>query len=100
MIIDDDIDIKSLLPENQGSTVDEFIGDDDPTIVAIIDERPDNIKQLESYRHSDGRWKMLGKGMFICEILYYNLLFFVLQTFQTKTIEGDNCSIMKRHFKQ
>jgi hypothetical protein len=25
MIIDDDIDIKSLLPENQGSTVDEFI---------------------------------------------------------------------------
>jgi hypothetical protein len=65
MIIDDDIDIKSLLPENQGSTVDEFIGDDDPTIVAIIDERPDNIKLLESYRHSDGRWKMLGKGMFI-----------------------------------
>ena len=61
-IIDDDVDLKSLLPENIGNTLDEDIGEDDPTIVAIIDERPENIKQLESYRYSDGRWKTLGKG--------------------------------------
>ncbi|XP_071175282.1 BUD13 homolog [Mytilus edulis] len=60
-IIDDDVDLKSLLPENLENTLDEDIGEDDPTIVAIIDERPDTIQQLETYRHSDGRWKTLGK---------------------------------------
>lgn len=60
-IVDDDVDFKSLLPSNLENTLEEDVGDNDPTVADIIDERPDYIKHLEAYR-DDNRWKVLGKG--------------------------------------
>ncbi len=60
-IIDDDVDVKMLLPENLTNTLDEDIGDDDPTVAEFIDERPEDVKQLEKYRE-DKRWKVMGKS--------------------------------------
>ena len=56
--MDDDIDFKSLLPDNLENTLEEDIGDNDPTVADFIDERPENVQQLEKYR-TDARWKLL-----------------------------------------
>ncbi|KAK2165363.1 hypothetical protein LSH36_51g01011 [Paralvinella palmiformis] len=58
-IVDDDVDFKSLLPDNLGNTLEEDVGDNDPTIADFIDERPEYVKQLEKYRE-DQRWRILG----------------------------------------
>ena len=60
-IVDDDIDLKSLLPSNLSNTLEEDVGDNDPTIAEMIDERPEHVKQLEKYR-STGQWKVLGQS--------------------------------------
>ena len=58
-IIDDDVDFKSLLPDNLENTLEEDVGDNEPTVADIIDERPDHIKRLEAYRAS-GKWKTVN----------------------------------------
>jgi len=47
------------LPDNLGNTLEEDVGDNDPTIADFIDERPEYVKQLEKYRE-DQRWRILG----------------------------------------
>lgn len=59
-IVDDDIGVNDLLPENLSNTLEEDVGDNDPTVVAFIDERPEHIKRMESYRNDD-RWKVLNE---------------------------------------
>ena len=61
-IVDDDVDFKSLLPENLANTLEEDVGDNDPQVADFVDERPEHVKQLEAYRKS-GAWKVLGKGL-------------------------------------
>ncbi|XP_060067826.1 BUD13 homolog [Ylistrum balloti] len=60
-IVDDDIDFKTTLPGNLENTLDEDVGDDDPTVAEIIDERPDHVKRLESYRDSEGKWRLMNR---------------------------------------
>ena len=59
-IVDDDVDLKSLLPENLENTLDEDIEveEDKPVVAEIIDDRPEHIKMMEMYRKSD-QWKTL-----------------------------------------
>lgn len=59
--MDDDVDMKSLLPANLSNTLDEDVGDNDPTVADVIDERPEHVKQLEKYR-SSGQWKVMGQS--------------------------------------
>ncbi|XP_053409155.1 BUD13 homolog [Mercenaria mercenaria] len=59
-IVDDDVDFKSLLPENLANTLEEDVGDNEPVIADFVDERPEHVKLLEKYRQS-GAWKFLGK---------------------------------------
>lgn len=60
-IIDDDVDFKSLLPGNLENTLEDDVGDNDPIVAEVVDERPEHVKQLEAYR-SSGAWKIIGKG--------------------------------------
>ncbi|XP_052259313.1 BUD13 homolog isoform X8 [Dreissena polymorpha] len=60
-IVDDDVDFKSLLPENLSNTLDDDVGDNDPTVADVIDERPESVQILEKYRKS-GTWKVMGDG--------------------------------------
>ena len=60
-IVDDDVDFKSLLPGNLTNTLDEDVGDNDPIVAEVIDERPEHVKQLEKYR-SSGQWRVMGQS--------------------------------------
>ncbi|XP_064598389.1 LOW QUALITY PROTEIN: BUD13 homolog [Liolophura sinensis] len=52
-IVDDDVDLKSLLPGNLENTLEEDVGDNEPTIAEIVDERPEEVQRLEKYRQDD-----------------------------------------------
>ena len=60
-IVDDDVDFKSLLPENLANTLEEDVGDNDPTVAEVVDERPEHVQLLEKYR-SSGQWRVLGQS--------------------------------------
>ncbi|KAK6172268.1 hypothetical protein SNE40_015966 [Patella caerulea] len=60
-IVDDDVDFHSLLPENIENTLEEDVGDNDPTVAEFIDERPEHVKRVEEYRKDD-RWKIMGNS--------------------------------------
>ncbi|XP_067662520.1 BUD13 homolog [Haliotis asinina] len=55
-IIDDDITVNHLLPSNLHNTLEEDVGDNEPTIADVIDERPEHIKRMEEFQDSQ-RWK-------------------------------------------
>ncbi|KAK2828632.1 hypothetical protein Q5P01_019666 [Channa striata] len=55
-IVDDDIDWKQMVREEQEVEEDE---EEAPVIAEIIDERPEEVKQLEAFRTSN-RWKVIG----------------------------------------
>ncbi|XP_048023431.1 BUD13 homolog [Megalobrama amblycephala] len=57
-IVDDDIDWRQLAANNDEEKKDEDEDDEAPVIADVIDERPDEIKQLEIFRTS--KWKVLG----------------------------------------
>ncbi|KAK7131131.1 hypothetical protein R3I94_016309 [Phoxinus phoxinus] len=57
-IVDDDIDWRQLAL-NEDENKDEDEDDEAPVIADMIDERPDEIKQLEVFRTS--KWKVLGE---------------------------------------
>ncbi|XP_039549803.1 BUD13 homolog isoform X2 [Pimephales promelas] len=57
-IVDDDIDWRQLA-RNEEENKDEEEDDEAPVIADVIDERPDEIKQLEVFRTS--KWKVLGE---------------------------------------
>ncbi|KAK3107918.1 hypothetical protein FSP39_025131 [Pinctada imbricata] len=59
-IVDDDIDIKALSTGDLGTTLEEDVGDNDPTIAGIIDERPEHVQRLEAYRQ-EGKWKVISQ---------------------------------------
>ncbi|WAR04469.1 LOW QUALITY PROTEIN: BUD13-like protein [Mya arenaria] len=44
-IVDDDVDFKSLLPSNLSNTLEEDVGDNDPMVADVIDERPEHMKK-------------------------------------------------------
>ena len=54
--------------------MDDDVGDNDPTVADVIDERPESVQILEKYRKS-GTWKVMGDGepIFFCML---NLLVF------------------------
>ncbi|XP_051734386.1 BUD13 homolog [Ctenopharyngodon idella] len=56
-IVDDDIDWRQLAANNEENKEDDE-DDEAPMIADVIDERPDEIKQLEVFRTS--KWKVLG----------------------------------------
>ncbi|OWF51682.1 BUD13-like [Mizuhopecten yessoensis] len=60
-IVDDDVDFTTTLPGNLENTLDEDVGDDDPTVAEVIDERPDHVKRLEAYRQTDSKWRLMNK---------------------------------------
>ncbi|CAM4668310.1 unnamed protein product [Leuciscus chuanchicus] len=57
-IVDDDIDWRQLAL-NEEENKDEDEDDEAPVIADVIDERPDEIKQLEVFRTN--KWKVLGE---------------------------------------
>ncbi|KAM3601983.1 uncharacterized protein V6R79_022271 [Siganus canaliculatus] len=54
-IVDDDIDWKQMVKVEEEIEEDE---EEAPVIAEVIDERPDEVKQLEAFRTS--RWKVIG----------------------------------------
>ena len=60
-ILDDDVDMKSLLPKNIFNTLDEDIEIDKPMVAAFVDERPTQVVELEQFRQ-DKRWKLVGQN--------------------------------------
>ena len=64
-IVDDDVDVKALIPDNVGNTLDEDIDADKPTVAEVVDERPEEVQILEKYRN-DKRWKVLENGNVHC----------------------------------
>jgi pre-mRNA-splicing factor CWC26 len=60
-ILDDDIDVKALIPKNIKNTIDEDIGADKPEVADFIDERPRDVIELEKFRQSN-RWKTIGQS--------------------------------------
>ncbi|CAH1797408.1 unnamed protein product [Owenia fusiformis] len=59
-IVDDDVDFSTTQPDNNDGTIDDFTGDNDPTVAEVVDERPEHIKRLEAYRKSE-KWKTVDK---------------------------------------
>ncbi|XP_071316510.1 BUD13 homolog [Trachinotus anak] len=55
-IVDDDIDWKQMVTEEKEIEEDE---DEAPVIAEVIDDRPEEVKQLEAFRTSN-RWKVIG----------------------------------------
>ncbi|XP_041656529.1 BUD13 homolog [Cheilinus undulatus] len=55
-IVDDDIDWKQMVQQDEEGEEED---DEAPVIAEVIDERPDEIKQLEAFRTSN-RWKVIG----------------------------------------
>jgi len=68
-ILDDDVDFSSLLPQNINNTLDDDIGDDNPAVAEFVDERPQNVKELERFRQSK-QWKLVTHqhGMYVCDL--------------------------------
>ncbi|XP_055082939.1 BUD13 homolog isoform X3 [Periophthalmus magnuspinnatus] len=56
-IVDDDIDWRQIAKESKDK--DEEDDEEAPVIAEVIDERPEEIKQLEVFRSSN-RWKIIG----------------------------------------
>ncbi|XP_062613069.1 BUD13 homolog [Saccostrea cucullata] len=55
-IVDDDIDLKTLLPSNnEETTAYDNMEENVPTVAAFVDERPKHIQQLEAYKTD--KWK-------------------------------------------
>jgi len=59
-ILDDDVDFKTLLPQNINNTLDDDIGDDNPAVAEFVDERPQQVKELERFRQSK-QWKVISR---------------------------------------
>ncbi|KAK2872688.1 hypothetical protein Q8A67_022585 [Cirrhinus molitorella] len=55
-IVDDDIDWRQLAAQDEVEKEEEE--DEAPVIAEVIDERPDEIKQLEAF--GTGKWKVIG----------------------------------------
>ncbi|XP_040906753.1 BUD13 homolog isoform X2 [Toxotes jaculatrix] len=55
-IVDDDIDWKQMVKEEKEIEEDE---EEAPVIAEVIDDRPEEVKQLEAFRTSN-RWKVIG----------------------------------------
>ncbi|XP_035482745.1 BUD13 homolog isoform X1 [Scophthalmus maximus] len=55
-IVDDDIDWKQMVEEEKEVEEEE---DEAPVVAEVVDDRPDEVKQLESFRNSN-RWKVIG----------------------------------------
>ena len=49
--------MKNLLTGNLSNTIDDDIGDDTPTVAAVIDERPNELVELEQFRNNK-KWKI------------------------------------------
>lgn len=49
------------MPSNLENTLEEDVGDNDPTIADFVDERPEHVKILEQYRKGD-MWKQIDKS--------------------------------------
>ena len=59
-ILDDDVDFKTLLPQNLNNTLDDDIGDDNPAVAEFVDERPQHVKEMERFRQSK-QWKLVSQ---------------------------------------
>ena len=73
-IVDDDVDFDSLLPGNIENTLEDDVGDNEPTVAEFVDERPDHVIQMERYRE-DSRWKTLGHGKYTALSFSRNIIF-------------------------
>ncbi|CAL1573490.1 unnamed protein product [Knipowitschia caucasica] len=58
-IVDDDIDWRQIAKEAKEKAEEEAEEEEEPVIAEVIDERPEEIKQLELFRSSN-RWKIVG----------------------------------------
>ena len=63
-IVDDDISVNALLPENLSNTLEEDVGDNLPTIAEFVDDRPVDVKELENYRTNE-KWKVVACKLII-----------------------------------
>ncbi|KAM9847181.1 BUD13 homolog [Aulostomus maculatus] len=57
-IVDDDIDWRQMVTEEKEIEEDE---EEAPVIAEVIDERPEEVKQLEVFRNTN-RWKVVGEN--------------------------------------
>ncbi|CAI9737258.1 Hypothetical predicted protein [Octopus vulgaris] len=67
-IFDDDVDLKSLMPDNAGNNLDDDLQENLPTVADYIDERPVLVQQLEQFQDAN-RWKMVANKVEDGEII-------------------------------
>ncbi|XP_028838803.1 BUD13 homolog [Denticeps clupeoides] len=58
-IVDDDVDWKQLVSKTEEIENEE--DDEAPVVAEFVDERPEEVKQLEAFRTSN-KWKAMGSG--------------------------------------
>jgi len=75
-ILDDDIDVKSLIPKNIKNTIDEDIGADKPLVADFVDERPKEVIELEKFRQSNC-WKIVGHSESRFPAIYVQIIVYI-----------------------
>uniref|UniRef100_H2V3P3 BUD13 homolog n=1 Tax=Takifugu rubripes TaxID=31033 RepID=H2V3P3_TAKRU len=74
-IVDDDVDWKQMVKEEEEVEEDE---EEAPVIAEVIDDRPEEVKQMEVFR-TGNRWKVIGGNwFFLCfvfNVISVNMLY-------------------------
>jgi len=60
-IVDDDVDFKALAASDSEKDIEEYFQENKPTVAEFIDERPQELQQLEKYRQNK-KWKLINKN--------------------------------------
>ena len=61
-IVDDDITVKDVAPSSKEEA--DLYEDEAPTVVGLVDDRPEEVQQLEVFR-SNQQWKTFAeKGLY------------------------------------
>ena len=59
-IVDDDVDFKTLAASDSEKDIEEYFQENKPTVAEFIDERPQELQQLERFRQNR-KWRLINK---------------------------------------
>jgi len=55
------VDFKALAASDSEKDIEEYFQENKPTVAEFIDERPQELQQLEKYRQNK-KWKLINKN--------------------------------------